>query len=97
MGEFLAKVSVTDVEGLLGATRGVAKQIAPAVIAHEVAEQGYVPLFVDGPEIEVGGELFEGAGKSYCAKRALMLHATFIGGLWHRPSAAGGNASLGQG
>ena len=82
MGEFLAKVSESDVDGLLGAARKVAKRIAPAVIEHEVEERGYVPVFVDGTEIEVGGELFEGAGRSYCAERALMLHAVFVGGLW---------------
>lgn len=39
-------------------------------------------MFVDGTEIEVGGELFEGAGRSYDAERALLLHGAFVGGLW---------------
>ena len=48
MWEFLSKVSESDVNGLLGAARKVAKRIAPAVIKHEVAERSYVPVFVDG-------------------------------------------------
>ena len=59
----------------------MAKQIAPAVIAHEVGERGHVPVFVDGTEIDVGRELFEGAGKSHCAERALLLRTAFVGGL----------------
>ena len=39
-------------------------------------------MFVDGTEIEVGGALFEGAGRSYGAERALLLHGAFVGGLW---------------
>ena len=64
MGEFLAKVSEPDVNRHLGAARKVAKRIAPTVIEHEIDERGYVPVFVDGTEIEVGGELFEGASRS---------------------------------
>ena len=69
-------------KGLLGAARKMAKRIAPAVIEHETGERGYVPVFVDGTEIEVDGELFEGAGRSHCAERALLLYAVFVGGLW---------------
>ena len=82
MGEFLSKVSESDVEGLLETARRLARRVAPAVIEHEVEARGFVPVFVDGTEIEVGGELFEGAGLSYGAKRALLLHGVFVGGLW---------------
>ena len=82
MGEFLAKVCEADVEGILEAARRLARRVAPAVVEHEVAARGFVPVFVDGTEVEVGGELFEGAGRSYGAERALLLHGAFVGGLW---------------
>ena len=82
MGEFLAKGSEADLDGLLEAARRLAGRVAPAVIEHEVAARGWVPVFVDGTEIEVGGELFEGAGRSWGAERALVLHGVFVGGLW---------------
>ena len=82
MGEFLAKVSQSDVEGLLGVARNIAAQVAPAIIKHEVAEQGFAHVFPDGTELEVGGALFEGAGKSYGADKALLMHAVFMGRLW---------------
>ena len=82
MGEFLAKGSEADLDGLLEAARRLAGRVAPAVIEHEVAARGWVPVFVDGTEIEVGGELFEGSGRSWGAERALVLHGAFVGGLW---------------
>ena len=82
MGEFLAKGSEADLDGLLEAARRLAGRVAPAVIEHEVAARGWVSVFVDGTEIEVGGELFEGAGRSWGAERALVLHGVFVGGLW---------------
>lgn len=81
-GEFLAKACESDVWGVLEAARRLARRVAPAVVEHEVAARGFVPVFVDGTEIEVGGELFEGAGRSYGAGRALLLHGAFVGGLW---------------
>ena len=67
----MAKGSEADLDGLLEAARRLAGRVAPAVIEHEVAARGYVPAFVDGAEIEVGGELFEGAGRSFRACRSL--------------------------
>ena len=78
----LAKGSEADLDGLLEAARRLAGRVAPAVIEREVAARGWVAVFVDGTEIEVGGELFEGAGRSQEAKRALALHGAFVGGLW---------------
>ena len=70
MGEFLAKVSESDVDGLLEAARRVARRVAPSVVGHEVEARGYVPVFVDDIETEIGGELFEGAGCRYGTERA---------------------------
>ena len=59
-GIFLAKASKVDVNGVLEAARRLGRQVSPAVVEHEVAERGYVPVFVDSTKIEVGCELFEG-------------------------------------
>ncbi len=60
----------------------MARRIAPAVIDHEIAEKGYVPVFVDGSGIEVSGECFEGAGQLYDGSVGYWLHGVFVGGLW---------------
>ena len=61
------------------------------VVAAPLTARGFVPVLVDGTEIEVGGELFEGAGRSYNAERALLLHGVFVGGPW-----ASGRLHLGR-
>ena len=66
----------------LAAARRLVGRVAPAVIGHGAAARGWVAVFVDGAEIEVGGELFEGAGRSWGAERALAPRGAFIGGLW---------------
>ena len=60
----------------------LAQQVAPAVIEHQVAALGYVPVFVDGTTIEVDGRLFEGARKGYNGEPQYWLHNVFVGGLW---------------
>ena len=37
-----------NLAGLLEAARRLAHRVAPAVVEHEVAERGFVPVFVDG-------------------------------------------------
>ena len=51
MGEFLAKGSEADLDGLLEAARRLTGRVAPAVIEHGVAAKGWVAVFVDGTEI----------------------------------------------
>ena len=82
MGEFLAKGSEAGLDGLPEAARRLAGRVAPAVIGHGAAARGWVAVFVDGAGIEVGGELFEGAGRSWGAERALAPRGAFVGGLW---------------
>ena len=82
MGEFLAKGSEAGLDGLLEAARRLAGRVAPAVIGHGAAARGRAAVFVDGAEVEVGGELFEGAGRSWGAERALAPRGVFVGGLW---------------
>ena len=82
MGEFLAKGSEAGLDGLPEAARRLAGRVAPAVIGHGAAARGRAAVFVDGAEVEVGGELFEGAGRSWGAERALAPRGAFVGGLW---------------
>ena len=81
-GEFLSRLTKRDVERLHGVSRHLAQCLAADVVAREVAEKGYVPVFVDGTGIEVSGRLFEHAAKLYTGERGCWLHAVFVGGLW---------------
>lgn len=82
LGEYLSRFSTAEVEALLGVARRLTAQVAPAVIKHEVAQRGYLPVFVDGTAIEVEGELFEDAGRGYDGELQYWLHGVFLGGLW---------------
>lgn len=82
LGEYLSRMGEREVEALLGVARQVTAQVAPAVIEHEVATRGYLPLFIDGTGIEVDGELFEGAARGYDGQQQYWLHGVFLGGLW---------------
>ena len=82
LGEFPARLTKRDVESLDGVLRHLSASLAPAVVAHEVSERGYVPVFVDGTGIEVDGRLFEHAARLYTGERGYWLHGVFVGGLW---------------
>ena len=82
LGEYLARMDEGQVEALLAVARFLAGQVAPAVIEHEVAVRGYVPVFIDGTGIEVDGKLFEEARRGYDGARQYWLHGVFIGSLW---------------
>ena len=62
--------------------RRLAARVAPAVVDHEVAARGYLPVFVDGTAIEVDGALFEKARVGYDGTRQYWLHGVFVGSLW---------------
>ncbi len=81
-GEFLSRLTKRDVESLRGVARHLSRCVAPEVVAHELEEKGYVPVFVDGTGIEVSGRLFEHAARLYTGERGYWLHAVFVGGLW---------------
>ena len=81
-GEYLARLEKRHVKTLLGAARRLSAQVAPAVVDHEVAARGYVPVFVDGTAIEVDGALFEKARIGYDGTRQYWLHGVFVGSLW---------------
>ena len=82
LGEYLCRFGSAEVAALQAVVRDVTRRLSPAVIAHEAARRGYVPVFVDGSAIEVGGALFEGADKGYDGTRQYWLHGVFVGPLW---------------
>ena len=82
LGEHLTRFGSEQVATLRQCTHQLAQQVAPAVIEHQVAALGYVPVFVDGTAIEVDGRLFEGAHKGYNGELPYWLHSVFLGRLW---------------
>ena len=82
LGEYLGRFGATEVAALGALVQTMAREVAPQVIAHEVAQRGYLPLFVDGSAIEVEGHLFEQAGRGYNGRNQYWLHGVFLGGLW---------------
>ena len=73
LGEFPRRLTKWDVERLEEVLRHLSASLAPAVVEHETAERGYVPVFVDGTGIEVDGRLFEHAARLYTGER---VHGT---------------------
>ncbi len=82
LGEYLARFKNTDMEKLLAVTRTMTGQLLPEVCQREIATRGYVPVFIDGSEIEVSGKYYEEARKGYSGQTQYWLHGIFIGGLW---------------
>ena len=82
LGEFLRRPAKRDVASLDEVLRHLSASLAPAVVEHETAERGHVPVFVDGTGIEVDGRLFEHAARLCTGERGYRLHGIFVGGLW---------------
>ena len=55
MGEYLTRLSAADVEALRAIASRLARDVAPQVASHHHEQRGYVPVFMDGTAIEVGG------------------------------------------
>lgn len=81
VGEWLRKFDDDSIEGLHEVLRGVAREVAPAVIADAVKERGRVMVFIDNTDIEVSSGKFEGAKKGYQGKWHLNLHLEYLEGL----------------
>ncbi len=97
LGEYLSRFTATEVAALEAVVQSVAREVAPAVIAHEVAHRGYLPVFVDGSAIEVEGRLFEGAAKGYNGQVQYWLHGVFLGGAWAAGRLHPGGVSVTEG
>lgn len=82
LGEYLCRFDEAALDRFYQAARAAAAQVAPAVIEHELAEQGYLPVFMDGSGIEVSGDYSEGAGELYDGSVGYWLHGVFVGPLW---------------
>ncbi|USE39450.1 transposase [Endozoicomonas sp. SCSIO W0465] len=82
MGEYLSRFKADSVKALYGVIRDLCRQVAPDVIEHVVKEKSYLPIFLDGTEIEVDGHLFQEAKVGYSGSRQYWLHSIFIGHLW---------------
>lgn len=82
MGEYLTLFTADSVKALYSVAHSLCKQVAPDVIQHFVEQKGYLPLFLDGSEIEVTGRHFEQAAVGYTGNKQYWLHSIFIGHLW---------------
>ena len=97
LGEYLSRFGAAEVAALEAVVQSVAREVAPAVIAHEVDSRGYLPVFVDGSAIEVEGRLFEGAAKGYNGQVQYWLHGVFLGGAWAAGRLHPGGVSVTEG
>ena len=97
LGEYLSRFTATEVAALEAVVQSVAREVAPAVIAHEVARRGYLPVFVDGSAIEVEGRLFESAAKGYNGQVQYWLHGVFLGSAWSAGRLHPGGVSVTEG
>ena len=82
MGEYLTLFTANAVKALYAVARSLCQQIAPDVIQHFIEQKEYLPVFLDGTEIEVTGRYFEQADVGYSGNRQYWLHNIFIGHLW---------------
>lgn len=82
LGEYLCRFDEAALERFYGVARLMAARISPEVIEHELAENGYISVFMDGSGIELSGDYYEAAGKLYDGSLGYWLHGVFVGSLW---------------
>ncbi len=82
LGEYLQRMHEAALEGLRECARLVSRRLVPLVAQACVQRWGYIPVFVDGPGIEVEGQLFENAGRGYNGEKQYWLHSVFVGVAW---------------
>ncbi len=69
-------------EGLRECVRLVSRRLGPLGAQACGQRWGYVPVFVDGPGIEVEGKLCEHAERGYHDERQSWLHSVCVGAAW---------------
>ncbi len=69
-------------EGLRECAQLVSRRLVPLGAQACGQRWGYVPVFVDGPGIEVEGQLCENAGRGYHSEKQYWLHSVFAGVAW---------------
>ena len=82
MGEYLSRCTPKDVEALQGVAHAISTQLLADACRREIADRGYVPVFIDGSEIEVMGHYYEEAHRGYSGRMQYWLHGVFVGGVW---------------
>ena len=82
LGEFLSRFTEQNIVGFRGVARQLCGFIIQQVIEQEIEEKGFIPVFVDGSEIEVDGHYFEKTSVGYTGNVSYWLHSIFIGSLW---------------
>ncbi len=82
MGEYLTLFNADAVKALYTVAHSLCQQIAPDIIRHFIEQKEYLPVFLDGTEIEVTGRNFEQADVGYSGNKQYWLHNIFIGHLW---------------
>lgn len=82
LGEYLTRCTPTDLDALLGVVRKLSRELVADACRREIEMRGYVPVFIDGSEIEVAGRYYEEAHRGYSGRTQYWLHGVFVGGVW---------------
>ncbi len=77
LGEYLQRLHEAALEGLRECAR-----LVPLGAQACGQRWGYVPVFGDGPGIEVEGQLCENAGRGYHGEQQSWLHSVCVGVAW---------------
>jgi len=96
LGEYLSRFDERALSALYGVVQTMVPRVIGDVIDHLESTRGYVPVFVDGSEIEVSGS-YEEAHRGYTGNKQYWLHSVFVGPLWaaHRLNPGGGDVAGG--
>ncbi len=79
LGADLQRMHAAALEGL----RECARLVSRRLVAQACGQRwGSVPVFVDGPGIEVEGQLRENAGRGYHGEKQSWLHSVCVGVAW---------------
>ncbi len=82
LGEYLQRMHEAALEGLRECARLVSRRLVPLGAQACGQRWGSVPVFGDGPGIEVEGKLCENAGRGYHGEKQSWLHSVFVGVAW---------------
>lgn len=81
MGEFLCRFGESDLARLREIAMCWLGPLSTTVANSYRSDHGYVPVFIDGTDIEVDGKCFEGAAHGYRKERRYQMHSVFVGNL----------------
>ena len=81
MGEFLCRFREPDLVRLRELAVCWLGPLSSRVARRYREDQGFVPVFIDGTDIEVDGKCFEGAKRGYRGVLHYQMHTVFVGNL----------------